>query len=124
MKIIEAINRADSLLFNTHSPADKVTWLSKLDNMVKRHIIDTHEGPAEVPFSGYTEETDHETELLVPAPYDEMYIRWLEAQIHYANGEYTKYNNAITMFNTEYESYSNYYNRNHTPISGGERFLF
>lgn len=124
MKIIEAINRADSLLFNTHSPADKVTWLSKLDNMVKRHIIDTHEGSAEVPFSGYTEETDHETELLVPAPYDEMYIRWLEAQIHYANGEYTKYNNAITMFNTEYESYSNYYNRNHTPISGGERFLF
>ena len=53
-----------------------------------------------------------------------MYIRWLEAQIHYTNGEYNKYNNAIIMFNTQFESYESYYTRNHMPLSRGRRFLF
>lgn len=124
MKIIEAIERTDSLLFNTYDMADKVAWLSKLDAMVKRHIIDTYEGSEQIIFGGYAEDTDQETVLLVPAPYDEMYIRWLEAQIHYTNGEYGKYNNAILMFNTEYETFASYYNRNHMPVSRGKRFLF
>lgn len=124
MKMIDAINRIDSLLFNTYTTSDKISWLSKLDTMVKKHIIDTHDGAEEVAFGGYTDDTDLETVLLVPAPYDEMYLRWMEAQIHYANGEYNKYNNAIIMFNTEYESYESYYNQNHMPKSRGRRFLF
>lgn len=113
MKICEAINRLDSLLQNTYSEQDKVEWLSKLDWMVKRHIIDTHEG--DVPYKGYDEATDLNTELLIPAPYDEVYLRWLEAKIHYYNGEYEKYNNAVDMFNTEFNAYKNLYNREHMP---------
>ena len=124
MRIIDAINRIDSLLFNTYTTSDKISWLSKLDTMVKKNIVDTHEGGENVTFVGYTDDTDQETELLVPAPYDEMYIRWLEAQIHYTNGEYNKYNNAIIMFNTQYESFESYYNRNHMPLARGRRFLF
>lgn len=124
MRIIDAINRIDSLLFNTYTTSDKISWLSKLDTMVKKNIVDTHEGGENVTFGGYTDDTDQETELLVPAPYDEMYIRWLEAQIHYTNGEYNKYNNAIIMFNTQFESYESYYTRNHMPLSRGRRFLF
>ena len=115
MKIIEAINQIDSLKHNTYSQRDKILWLSRLDSMVKRLIIDTHEGGEDVIFTGYTETTDPETELLVPAPFDEMYLRWLEAQIDYANGEYGKYNNSILMYQTSYDGYSNYYNRNHMP---------
>ena len=114
MKIIEAINRIDSLKHNTYSQNDKVAWLSRLDHMVKTLIIDTHEGEA-VAFSGYDDRTDPETELLVPAPFDEMYLRWLEAQIDYHNGEYDKYNNAILMYQTAYDGYANYYNRNNMP---------
>lgn len=124
MRIIDAINRIDSLMFNTYTTSDKISWLSKLDTMVKKNIVDTHEGGENVTFGGYTDDTDQETELLVPAPYDEMYIRWLEAQIHYTNGEYKKYNNAIIMFNTQFESYESYYTRNHMPLSRGRRFLF
>ena len=115
MKIIEAINQIDSLKHNTYSQRDKILWLSRLDSMVKRLIIDTHEGGEDVIFTGYTETTDPETELLVPAPFDEMYLRWLEAQIDYANGEYGKYNNSILMYQTSYDGYANYYNRNHMP---------
>ena len=124
MKIIEAITRLDALKFNTYTQTDKVEWLSRLDSMVKRHIIDTHEGAEDVIFTGYDESTDTQTELLVPVPYDEMYLRWLEAQIDYHNGEYDKYNNAIIMFNTVYEAYQAFYTRNHLPVVRGKRFLF
>ena len=115
MKIIEAIDQIDSLKHNTYSRRDKILWLSRLDSMVKRLIIDTHEGGEDVVFEGYTDTTDPETELLVPAPFDEIYLRWLEAQIDYANGEYGKYNNSILMYQASYDGYANYYNRNHMP---------
>lgn len=124
MTIIEAINRLDSLKHNTYKQNDKIRWLSKLDLMVKKQIIDTHEGAEAISFNGYTEETDINTELLVPAPYDEVYLRWLEAQIDYHNGEYDNYSNAIIMFNTEFEAYAAYYNKNHRPVNRGKRFLF
>ena len=124
MKIIQAITRLDARLFNTYSQEDKLEWLSRLDTMVKKQIIDTHEGAEGVSFSGYDESTDPETDLLVPAPYDEMYFRWMEAQIHFHNGEYDKYNNAIIMFNTSFEAYSAFYTRNHLPVIRGRRFLF
>ena len=122
MKISEAISRLDSLKHNTYSQSDKVEWLSRLDSMVKNHIIDTHEGADEVTFTGYDDSTDLQTELLVPAPYDEVYLRWMEAQIDYTNGEYSKYNNSIDMFHTSFDSYANYYNRTHMPK--GKKFKF
>lgn len=122
MKIIEAINRLDAIKHNTYTQSDKVNWLSRVDGMVKRHIIDTHEGAEEVSFSGYDDSTDLDTELLVPAPYDDLYLRWMEAMIDFHNGEYGKYNNAVDMFNTSYEGYQSYYNRTHMPK--GRKFKY
>lgn len=121
MTIIEAINKLDDLKHNTYTQSNKVEWLSRLDAMVKKFIIDTHEGE-EVTFNGYDDSTDTSTELLVPAPFDEVYLLWMEAQIDYYNGEYEKYNNSIDMFNTSYNSYQNYYNRTHMPK--GKKFKF
>ena len=115
MKLIEAINKIDDLKHNTYSQMDKVGWLSRVDSMVKRLLIDTHEGGEGVTFSGYDDSTDLDTELLIPEPFDEAYLRWMEAQIDYHNGEYSKYNNSIEMFNTAWTAYSNYYNRTHMP---------
>ena len=123
MTIIEAITNIDALKTNTYTQNDKVKWLSRLDWMVKKEIIDTHDAEVPVEFTGYDETTDLYTELLVPAPYDEVYLRWLEAQIDYANAEYGKYNNSIVMYNTAYTAYSNYYNRTHMPL-GKERKYF
>lgn len=124
MTIAEAINTIDSLKPNNYTQADKIVWLSTLDGKIKIEIIDTHEGKDSVSFSGYDETTDINTALLVPAPFDVIYLRWLEAQIDYTNGEYAKYNNAIITYNTEYEAFANYYNRNHMPLSAGTRFKF
>ena len=115
MKIVEAIEQIDNLKHNTYGQGDKILWLSRVDHMVKTQIIDTHESTEELYFTGYDEDTDLETEMLVPAPFDELYLRWLEMQIDYANGEYSKYNNSAVMFNTSYQAYANYYNRKHMP---------
>lgn len=122
MKLIEAISQIDNLKHNTYTHGDKVAWLSRLDAMVCREILDTHGGSRAADFQGYDTDSDVETELLVPPPYDEVYLRWLEAQIDYANGEYSRYNNSIQMFNTAYQGFRNAYNRTHMPL--GRRWKF
>lgn len=124
MTIAEAINKIDSIKPNNYSLPEKISWLSNLDGKIKIDIIDTHEGHEKVSFSGYNEDVNMETVLLVPAPFDNIYLRWLEAQIDYANSEYTKYNNSITMYNTEYDEFAKYYTRNNMPLSAGKRFTF
>ena len=121
MKIIEAINRIDSLIHNTYSPSEKVAWLSEVDWDVAKNVIETHDGN-DITFTGYDDSTDLQTELLMPAPHSKAYLLWLEAQVHYYNGEYDKYNNAMAMFNTAYEGFKNYYNRTHMPK--GKKFKF
>ena len=122
MTIMDAIYRIDELKPNSYSQSEKIKWLSSLDGLVKSKIIDTHEGGDGVVFEGYNEDSDLSTVLLVPAPYDDIYLRWLETQIDYTNGEYGKYNNSVTVFNTAYTEYANYYNRTHMPK--GNKFKF
>ena len=124
MTIADAIARVDATKHNTYTEDEKVTWLSQLDGMIKKQIIDTHDGAEDVTFDGYNAETDKSTTLLVPPPHDDIYLRWIEAQIDFANGEYNKYNNSIIMYNAIYDSYANYYNRNHMPLSRCNRLIF
>ena len=53
MKIIEAIQKVDALKPNNYSQEDKIKWLSTLDGVIKREIIDTHEGASDIVFNGY-----------------------------------------------------------------------
>ena len=123
MTIIEAINRIDALKPNNYSQDDKVGWLSKLDGIIRAEIIDTHEGAEDTVFNGYDSTTNLSTELLVPAPHDELYVKWLEAQIDYANGEIGKYNNSMSMYNSFYGEFEKYYNRKHMPKGSKFKYL-
>lgn len=123
MKIIEAIQAVDTLKPNAYSELEKIQWLSKIDGIVKTEIIDTHESTEEIIFNGYDENTSLETELLVKAPYDDIYTSWLESRIDYANGEYAKYNNSTTVFNTAYSSFASAYNREHMPIGTKTKYF-
>ena len=124
MTIQEALGRLDALKFNSYSQSEKIEWLSQLDGMVKKQIIDTHDGAETVTFTGYDDTTPVDQELLVPYPYDGVYLRWLEAQIDYHNGEFGRYNNAMVMFNQAFSDYANYYNQQHMPVCRGSRFRF
>lgn len=124
MTIAEAISKVDSLKPNTYTYDDKVSWLSTLDTKVKTQVIDAHESDQSYSFNGYDSLTDRDTELLVPAPYDEMYVYWLSAMIDYYNNEDARYNNAIILFDNSYERYKSYYTRSNMPMSKGNRFVF
>ena len=122
MELIEAVSRVDAIKPNGFTRGEKIKWLSVLDGVIKQEIIDTHEGAEAIEFNGYDEETSVQTVLLVPHPYDILYLRWLEMQIDYANGEYGKYNNSREMYNSAYSDYERYYNRTHMPK--GKKFKY
>lgn len=124
MKIHEAIAEVDHLKPNMFDEKVKITWLSRLDTRIYQEIICTHrynEGEEEITFDGYTE-NDGETELLVGQPYDEMYVRWLEAQIDYNNMEFDGFNASNSVFESIYGNFRNAYNQSHMPK--GARKLF
>ena len=121
MTIIDLITDVDEMKPNGYEQIYKIQWLSQLDGRIKDEIIDTHEGGEDVSFSGYDASTPLSDHLLVTEPYDDVYRYWLEAQIDYANGEYTKYNNS--MFNEAYSAYSRYYNKTHMPKGKSIQFF-
>ncbi|MBR3963877.1 MAG: hypothetical protein IKJ80_00530 [Clostridia bacterium] len=124
MTIAKVLERIDSLVQNTYTAQDKIAWLSRLDAMIKKTVIDTHEGAEITTFEGYDDRTDKNTELIVPEPYDDIYLYWLESQINYYNGEYDRYNTTLLMYQAALEAFGDYYRRDHMPKSVGSRFVF
>jgi len=123
MTLQEAISRTDELKPNSYTEKEKILWLSKLDWMLVRNVIRTHDGDQMDDFSGYNESTDLSTELIAPEPYDTMYIKWLEAQIDLANAEYNRYNASISLFTADYNAYGAFYTASNMPKSHGP-FVF
>ena len=124
MTIAEAISTVDEMKPNTFTTEQKVKWLSTVDHKVMDKIISTHERDKRIRphFYGY-DATDMDVELIVPAPYDTMYLRWLEAMIDFHLNEENRYNNAILMFNSDYEDFKTHYTRTHMPLDNG-RFVY
>ena len=102
----EVLTRVDTLLPNSYTATEKLHWLSQAEGFVKREIL-CESGP----FS----ELLADTVLSVPAPYDELYRYYVEAQIQYANAEMTRYNNASTAWNNAFLTYRDYYFRTTAP---------
>ncbi|MBO7318488.1 MAG: hypothetical protein J6V06_00525 [Clostridia bacterium] len=123
MTIMEAIHAIDSLKPNSYSESDKIRWLSTLDGLIKIEIIDTHEDSEGITFNGYNDKTPTDTQLIAPAPYDKVYVQWLQSQIDYANEETAKYNNSSAAYNHSYSEFQDYYNRTHMPKSLKRKFF-
>ena len=115
MTINEALGRIDALRPNKYTKEEKIAWLSHLDGMIIAQLINNYEDGDDIYFYGYDSDTDGETELIVPSPWDNLYILWLESQIDYANSDYEHYNNSVKMYNEAYEAYARHYHRTHLP---------
>lgn len=124
MTIGEAISLADRLKPNQYPQTLKVKWLSKLDGMIFKEVIQTHAGSTLEAFDGY-DNAPQDTELIVPYPYDEdIYNNFLQSQIDKENGEMGKYNQSITQYNNAYNIFQDFYNRTHMPLPASTRFIF
>ena len=141
MTIKECIDKFDALNPNQYSEEVKVDWLSRLDNQIYTDIILTHEPklfpphpptpyfvfseshidrehemPVPIPpeFEPYSTD-DMAKRLLVPFPYDELYIAYLNMKTDEANKESAQYNNSATLFNSYYTSFACEYNKKYAP---------
>ena len=59
-----------------------------------------------------------ETELTAAPPFDELYRHYVEAQVHYANGETARYNSAAGLWNNAFLTYRDYRARTAVPEGG------
>ena len=119
MTIQDAINQADRMKPNMMDRGLKIRALSELDGMIHREIILKHvHFPWQTMFKGYDEGTDEGQELLVPYPYaEDVYTYWLMARIDHQNMEMDKYNNDRALFENAYETFHDYWRRNHMPLT-------
>ena len=115
MTIEQAINTLDVRQSNTFSRQEKISWLSQLDALICKEVTGGD-------FPGYTADTDPQTRLLVPEPWAEIYLHYMQAQMDYTGGEMTRYANAAAMYNAHFTAYKNYYNRTNLPKRGIWRF--
>ena len=103
-KAIEVVDRRKP---NSYSEEDKVGWINELEGMVQRLVIQTDD----IKQCSYPKDMDKE--LLIPAPFDDVYALFLEAKIDYYNREYGNYNNSAMMFESQYNEYKKDYIRKH-----------
>lgn len=122
MTIAEALSGIDTRKRNTVPEEIKIEWLSELDGRVYNDIITTHEGGNVTELPKYDTNTLKTENLLIPAPYERVYLLWLEAQIDYANGEINRYANSYSMFNSMYMEFAKYYHRTHMPKSANGKY--
>lgn len=103
-KVMEYI---DSIRPNAYGEEVKLQWISDVDGMVKRLVIQ------EKTFEPYIYPDDMDKELLIPPPYDGVYSLYLESMIDYYNREYGNYNNSAAMFEARFGEYKKAYIREH-----------
>lgn len=126
MTIRECIDLFDKLNPNQYDEDIKVKWLSNLDARIHKDIIMTHvlteeemNQTALLVFQPYSSDNTMK-ELLVPAPYDEVYTAYLQMKVDEADKETARYNNSLTLFNAYYDSFDGYYNRTHRAKPSGQ----
>ena len=119
MTILKAIAAVDRMEPNDYSTETKLRWLSAFDGQVRKDVIDTHTGAPELPFSGYDSETDIEsTELLIPAPYDEVYPLMLSLHISMNNADTARTELVTDELSSVLRGFTDWYNRTHLPCAG------
>lgn len=114
----ECLRRVDGVKPNAFSDEDKVHWLNEVEGMVQTELLAVD--PQEGSLVAYRDPGDWDKALLVAPPHDKLYPRYLAAMIDFANGEYSKYQNSMVMFNAAWDEFAKWRRRNHMPARTGE----
>lgn len=112
MLISEAISAAAALTGQVVSNATLVRWLSELDG---RLAFEFYRADAWTP---YDPTDDLSCELLVPFPWDGMYVHHLAAQTYFTNGEYDRYENERVMSEKTLADFRSFMQRTQSRLCG------
>ena len=97
---------------NQYTDSVLMMWLSNCENTVLTDVLlASPEDCVEL-----TEPSDEK--LIVPHPWDKLYLPYLQAQVAHANGEYDHYANYIALFNAYLEEYARHILETVQPAGG------
>ena len=110
MTINEAIANADALRPNTISNEQKAAWVMDLDGQLAEMMA------VPAPERNWPEE---DAELLIPAPYEEIYQLYLIGKIDFYNQDMNLYANDTEAYEAALREARAWWRRNHRPVSYG-----
>lgn len=126
MTLQEALDLTDQLKPNMMLLASKIRFISEIEGKVHAEIIMKHEHEQEDETCPTYDTTTSasSTELLVPAPYDMLYVYYLISKIDMLNQEEDKeYNNRV-RFENAWGEFSDYWTREHMPLQPAPYYIF
>lgn len=93
---------------NAFTEAEITQWISNIEIQIAREIyhVDSIE---------YSWTADQNTELLMEAPFEDIYVLYVMAQIDFRNGDYSRYNNELSQFDQRFTDAQASYLRRHKP---------
>lgn len=107
MTASEAIARAKETRQGAIDYSQYLKWVNVIEGRVQAEVMGKK--PEEI--IKYTEENDN-VQLLIPHPYDEVYIYYLCAMTDFFNEEWDLYANDAEFFEKTFENYKAYYMKN------------
>ena len=123
MNIQEALDLADQMKPNMLQRNVKLMFLTEIDRIIYQELVLKHEHTAEEEKEPkYDSDTDEGTELIMPSPYDMLYVYWLMSKIDLVNMEMEKYNNDRALFENKYGEGSDWWTRERMPIQRTREF--
>lgn len=99
MTIKELIDKVKEEKPNSFTDIKLLEFLNEVEERVAEELRDDE-------FEPYT--AVDETELLVQAPYDDLYVAYLKAQIDYSNEEYASYQLNAEQYNADFDSFADW----------------
>ena len=114
--IRDIITRVDDIKPNAFTEQTKLAWIGELDGRIAADVMLM--GIEDIRQMEYVHPDALEVEPLVGFPHDGIYEQYLCAKIDYANGEYSKYQNSMEMFNAHYDNFVNWFIRTYEPGQG------
>ncbi len=121
MTLKECIAFVDGIEPNAYTNAQKTAWVSECEGRVWTDVFLQH--PVEFRQLDYTADADRA--LDVKPPHDKLYPLYLQAKIHFANGEYTRYGDSMALFNAAWGEFVRWFARTYSPADGyaSEHFM-
>lgn len=114
MKLTDAISQAVLLTGAAVDQSVMCRWLSELDGQLSLTLYKT-DSIIQYQLPGEGQESPA---LLVPYPWDGMYIHYLEAMCYYTTGDFGRYQNSMAMFNLGEKRFREWCIRMHYPALG------
>jgi hypothetical protein len=107
MTIETCMNLVDAMMPNGVESSVKLRLLGEIEGRVRVELL------GEMPDGGceFTERTPAGTELIVPHPYDQMYLLYMMAMMDFLGGDTARYENSAALFNSVFQSYGKWLKR-------------